>query len=54
MNDDDRTKIWNYIVKNIKENRNVDRYYGDTELQKKEFLAWREEIITFFNKELSA
>ncbi len=54
MDDNNRMKIWDYVVKNIRDNRNIDRYYGDEQLQKKEFLAWREEIITFFNKELSA
>ncbi len=54
MDDNNKMKIWDYIVKNIRENRNLDRYYGDEALQKKEFLAWREELITFFNKELNA
>ena len=54
MDDNNRMQIWDYVVKNIRDNRNIDRYYGDEQLQKKEFLAWREEIITFFNKELSA
>jgi len=54
MDDNNKMKIWDYIVKNIRDNRNINRYYGDEALQKKEFLAWREEIITFFNKELNA
>jgi hypothetical protein len=54
MDDNNKMKIWDYIVQNIRANRSLERYYGDEKLQKAEFLAWREELLTFFNKELSA
>jgi hypothetical protein len=54
MEDNTKEKIWNYLVKKVKANSDVSRFYGDTVLQKNQFLFWRKELISFFNGQLSA
>ncbi len=54
MEDNTREKIWDYLVAKVKENRDPQAFLGDLDLQKKQYLFWRKEIISFFNAQLNA
>ena len=54
MDANNKEKIWDYQVKRIMDNRNVDKFYGDKAMQKKQYMIWRSEIINYFAEQLSA
>ncbi len=54
MDPNNKEKIWDYLVKNIKASKDISNFYGDEKLQREQFLFWREELISYFNRELNA
>ena len=54
MDTNNKEKIWSYLKNTINANRSIDAFYGNEELQKEQFKVWRRELITYFNRELSA
>lgn len=54
MDGNNKEKIWDYQVKRIVENRNIDKFYGDIAMQKKQYMIWRSELINYFAEQLSA
>lgn len=54
MNADHKVRMWDYLVKTVIKNKDLTHWYGDTHLQRKQYLFWRQEIITYFSQQLSA
>ncbi len=54
MEDNTKEKIWEYLVKKVKGSSDVEKFYGDEALQKRQYLFWRKELIGFFNGQLNA
>ena len=55
MEKETEAKIWNYVVKYMNDPlRDTTMFLGKDDLQKKQFLAHREEIIIYFAGQLSA
>ena len=54
MDENNRKKIWYFAMKEIADHRDIGEYDGNKELQKKQFLTYRKELITFLNQKLSA
>ncbi len=46
-------KLWMGIVEQVQASRDVSYFDGDVELQKAQFLAYRDEIIDHFIKQLN-
>lgn len=54
MNDVHKEKNWNYICKYINGPlRDTKFFLGDTELQKRQFLSHRREILHYFAKQMN-
>lgn len=54
MDPNHKEKIWDYLVKRIIIARDASRFYGATDLQKKQYMVWRKELIDYFSEQLSA
>ena len=54
MEDNTKEKIWEYLVKKVKGSSDIGKFYGDEDLQRRQFLFWRKELIWFFNGQLNA
>ncbi len=54
MDGNNKEKIWDYLVKRIVDNRNLDKFFGDKDIQKKQYMVWRSELINYFSEQLSA
>ncbi len=55
MNEEHKEKIWAYVKLHVQKGiRDVDYWWGDEKLQKEQYLAYRKEIIQYFNEQLGA
>jgi hypothetical protein len=55
MNEEHAKKIWKYVKEHVQKWIKDDTYWGgDSALQKEQYLAYRKEIIAYFDQQLGA